>query len=361
MLKKFLNLVRGLFWGSSNIWRPLLVLPLWQKSLIRIQNKPVLYNDWISKGILQVKHLMDDSCNLLSLTAFQNKYGIKVQPLTFFGITSAVNCLHRSITRTHKKYKSILSKLLTCNTQKPSRLAYQKIVSKKVNIQFHVKKNGRRIHLQTLMTVLIGQQLIKYPLNVPRALNLSISISNFCTDTYISATISFLQKIGIKDKDKINTSFVKKKERPLVNTPFWGMWKKQARTFWNDVSTWIQSCQVPLQNNHLSMKTALGLKPDSSENKLQINFCCLTSKYYIWLCHSKEQVLTVGNYLQFLKKFIKWKRTPQQQRQNGNPYNLNPKSPNTQLYISYFTLWNNLDNIFLAALPPFLLFSFIVQ
>ena len=104
-------------------------LPLWQNSLLQIQNKPVLYNDWISKGILQVKHLMDDSCNLLSLTAFQNKYDIKVQPLTFFGITSAVNRLCRSVTRTHNKYESFLSKLL--NTKKPSRLAYQKLVSKK--------------------------------------------------------------------------------------------------------------------------------------------------------------------------------------------------------------------------------------
>ena len=86
----------------------------------------VLYNDWISKGILQVKHLMEDSCNLLSLTAFQNKYSIKVQPLTFFGKTSAVNPLGRSITMNHNKYESFLSKLF--NTQKPSRLAYQKLV-----------------------------------------------------------------------------------------------------------------------------------------------------------------------------------------------------------------------------------------
>ena len=83
---------------------------------------------------------------------------------------------------------------------------------------------------------------------------------------------------------------------------------KKTRTFWNDVSTWIQSCQVPLQNNHFSMKTALGLKPDSSANKLEINFCCLTSKYYIWLCHSKEQVPTVGNYLQFLKQIYQMEK-----------------------------------------------------
>ena len=151
-------------------------LPLWQNSLIRIQNKPVLYNDWISKGTLQVKHLMDDSCNLLSLTAFQNKYDIKVQPLTFFGITSAVNRLRRSITRTHHKYESFLSKLL--NTKKPSRLAYQKLVSKKSEHPISCQEKWKK----TLMKVLIGKRLIKYPLNVQRALNLSISILNFCTD-----------------------------------------------------------------------------------------------------------------------------------------------------------------------------------
>ena len=79
------------------------------------------------------------------------------------------------------------------------------------------------------------------------------------------------------------------------------------------------------------MKTALGLKPDSSANKLQINFCCLTSKYYIWLCHSKEQVPTEGNYLQFLKQIYQMEKNTTAAKQNGNlfcpPYNLNHKSP----------------------------------
>ena len=41
----------------------LLSLPLWQNSLIRINNTPVLYTDWLLTGITQVKHLMDDSYN----------------------------------------------------------------------------------------------------------------------------------------------------------------------------------------------------------------------------------------------------------------------------------------------------------
>ena len=192
---------------------------------------------------------MDDSCNLLSLTAFQSKYGIKVQPLTFFGITSAVNRLRRSITRTHNKYESFLSKLH--NTKKPSRLAYQKLVSKKS----------------------------EHPIS--------------CQEKWKKDTAS-----------DINESF---------------NWKTAYQISFKctKTSTWIQSCQVPLQNNHFSMKTALGLKPDSSANKLQINFCCLTSKYYIWLCHSKEQVPTVGNYLKFLKHIYQMeKNTTAAKRQN---------------------------------------------
>ena len=71
----------------------LLSSPLCQNSLIRIQNKPVFYKDWLVKGIMQVKHLMDESSNFLPLAAFQKKYNLQVKPLTFFELISAVNRL----------------------------------------------------------------------------------------------------------------------------------------------------------------------------------------------------------------------------------------------------------------------------
>ena len=78
----------------------LLSSPLWQNSLIRIQNKPVFCKDWHVKSIMQVKHLMDESSNFLSLAAFQIKYNLQVRPLTFFGLISAVNRLRRQNTTT---------------------------------------------------------------------------------------------------------------------------------------------------------------------------------------------------------------------------------------------------------------------
>ena len=58
------------------------------------------------------------------------------------------------------------------------------------------------------------------------------------------------------------------------------------------------------------MKTALGLKPDSLENKLQCTDQLLLSHHQIFylVMHSKEQVPTVGNYLQFLKQLYQMEK-----------------------------------------------------
>ena len=106
----------------------LLLSPLWQNSLIRIHNKPVFYNDWLVKGITQVKQLIDESFNFLSLTAFQNKYDLQTRPLTFFGIISVVNHLRRQNTRTQRKYEHCFLKFLM--SQKPSKFMSRKVAQR---------------------------------------------------------------------------------------------------------------------------------------------------------------------------------------------------------------------------------------
>ena len=96
---------------------------------IRINNTPVLYTDWLLKGITQVKHLMDDSHNLMSLESFQNKYELQVKPLSLFGIISAVKLLQRQIPKTQLKHESLSYTFL--KSQKSSRIVYQKLISDK--------------------------------------------------------------------------------------------------------------------------------------------------------------------------------------------------------------------------------------
>ena len=97
----------------------LLSSPLRQNSLIRIQNKPVFCKDWLVKGIMQVKQLMDESSNFFSIAAFQINYNLQVRPLTFFGLISAVNRLRRQNTTTQFKYEKRFSKFLM--NQRPSK------------------------------------------------------------------------------------------------------------------------------------------------------------------------------------------------------------------------------------------------
>ena len=63
---------------------------------------------------------------------------------------------------------------------------------------------------------------------------------------------------------------------------------KVTSLFWGTFFQWLQSCSLIEKGNHLVMTNALGLKPDSSNTKLQTNFSCLVSRYYIWKCKLRE-------------------------------------------------------------------------
>ena len=107
-----------------------LSLPLLQNSLIRINNASVFCNNWLTKGITRVKHLMDENfLNFFSLDHFQNRYNIRVRPLMFFGIVSAVKSLQRQIPRTHQQYESPFNTFL--KSQKSSRIAYKQLIANK--------------------------------------------------------------------------------------------------------------------------------------------------------------------------------------------------------------------------------------
>ena len=72
----------------------------------------------------KVKHLMDDnSPSFLSLEHFQNRYDIRVKPLMFFGIVSAVKSLQRQIPGTHQQHDSSFNTFFNC--QNSSRIVFK--------------------------------------------------------------------------------------------------------------------------------------------------------------------------------------------------------------------------------------------
>jgi len=94
-----------------------------------------------------------------------------------------------------------------------------------------------------------------------------------------------------------NALSAKKKNRE-TGTFFLDLPKK---VFWPNFKVWLQSCHVIAKETALKPAIALGLKPDGSKYKLQINLCCLNAKYYIWLCRQKKCSPKLNNFLRYLK------------------------------------------------------------
>ena len=107
---------------------------LWHNSLIRIENKPIFFEVWCSKGITKVKHLQKPECNsYLSLKDFQLKYDLNAAPLRFYGLISAVKALGNSslkqVNDNKQEYEPLSTKLL--KSKKVSALVYKSLVRNK--------------------------------------------------------------------------------------------------------------------------------------------------------------------------------------------------------------------------------------
>ena len=66
---------------------------LWLNSLIRVNNKPIHYAAWSSKGIQYIGHLMENETRFLSFSEFKERYNIKTNFLSFCGVISAIKHL----------------------------------------------------------------------------------------------------------------------------------------------------------------------------------------------------------------------------------------------------------------------------
>ena len=253
--------------------------PLWYNSLVRVENRPVFFKEWFLKGITKVEHLMDDSGKFLSLTAFQTTHNLTVWPLTFLGIISSIKLLQRYIphnTRMWTKHERFLSNFL--KSKKPSKLVSRKSESPSQSQQkwqedlFTTKQdfNWKEAY-QMAFQCTKSTKLITFNF---KFLHRRISTNNF------------LKKIGLVDSEKC--TFCERETEKLTHL-LWACPKTQF--FWTSFKVWLQSCQVIAKETSLEPDTALGLRPDNSKHKLQINFCCLNAKYYIWLYVDRKNVI----------------------------------------------------------------------
>ena len=158
---------------------------------------------------------MDDSNNFLSLASFQNKYQLKVRPLTFFGIISAVKPLQQPIPRSQLKYENFMNTFL--KYQKSSRMVYKKLISDQAEGPLSSQERWQK-DIGSATKVKIDWSRA-YLLSAACTKGFKLIDFNFRFLHRRLATNTFLQKIGIREDG--TCTFGHDKKEDLLHL-FWG-------------------------------------------------------------------------------------------------------------------------------------------
>ena len=79
-----------------------------------------------------------------------------------------------------------------------------------------------------------------------------------------------------------------------------------------------------------SLPSDFRLRTDSSKFKLQIKFCCLCTKHYLWFCKLSGHLPSLGGFITHLKHIHEigaYRKTPSQKVRTLTATFVNPRSP----------------------------------
>ena len=63
---------------------------IWNNSNILVDGKPILYNSWLTNGIMYIKDLLAEDKNFLSLAGLKAKFNLNVPFTTYYGVLNAI-------------------------------------------------------------------------------------------------------------------------------------------------------------------------------------------------------------------------------------------------------------------------------
>ena len=198
-------------------------------------------------------------------------------------IISALRSLRNSSklnTTNNSKYDNFLTTSL--ETPKPCQIVYKKFITKKGTISSKSQQKWLRDCNQI-------ENDMKLSINWSEAYQLTFHFKFL--HQWVS-TSNFLSRIGFKDRNKC--TFCEHETEDLIHL-FWTC--NETITFVTSLTTWLQSCQITSKETSVDLKTALGLRSDTSNFKLQINYCW----HYVWRCKTKEITPKLECYLRYLK------------------------------------------------------------
>ena len=254
---------------------------LWYNTKITIDKKPVVYKNYINKGIVLVKDLLDDQSNLMSHEEFRQKYNMKTNFLEYNSLLRAVKIyikksnVYETQIDIQKPSLPENAKLLLSNV-KGSKIFYN-LINKTISIPVAQSK---------YQNIVMNTQDWKKYYTLPFKCSKSTDIQwfQFRILHRIIGTNYFLYKIKYTNTDRC--TFCKIEPETLEHL-FYDC--QIVREFWNSIGQWIHAAlgiTIPITIRNI----LLGIP----EKKAKVmNWFILHVKKYIYNMKIQEKKLNI--------------------------------------------------------------------
>ena len=269
--------------------------PIWHNSLIRIEDKPIFYRQLFLCGMSKITHLMKDSRNFLSLEELINTYKVRVMTLKYFGLISALRHHYNANFPKEPSDTGKPSAFLETfvKSDKGNRVVYKKLLSSKSSAPVKSQTKWKNL---IVCDGWIPDWGVAYGLAARCTKSTKLLNFHYRFLHRILPTNVLLTKIGLKQDP--NCTFCSNSPESLIHL-FW--YCMNVETFWENLIERLKESKLVPRNYPKQITVFLGLRPDTSTFSLQLNFCFLLARYYIWCCKTSNKTPRLQSFIMVLK------------------------------------------------------------
>ena len=207
--------------------------------------------------------------------------------------------LRKTITGVTTETTEITHKSLSteiCQSKSPCKIAYKAIINEKKEVPLNSQTKWLHDLLPHTTSPEVNWKYV-YLMPFQTTKSTKLIVFRYKLSHRRLTTNTFLYKV-LKLKENDKCTYCQTYKEDLIHH-FWSC--KYTAIFWTLLKLWLIDRKILHKDHNFSIEVPLGLRPDTSKNMHQINFCLLLARYFLWCCRTTEKLPKFEHYLHQLK------------------------------------------------------------
>ena len=281
---------------------------IWNNSSILVDQKPIFYSAWFKQEIIQVKDLLNENRDFLSLADFKQKFKVNTPFTMYYGLIRAIPISWKMLIRnSSRSTQSSASETTSPTTTISTRGAYNAILAKR----FDTPTNENKI-LNYGFTKENIHNIYLLPFRVTTEAKL-IAFQFKIIHNILPTRVSLL-RAGLVDDD--TCPFCNSEKQSLAHM-FYNC--RESSLFWEQFTQWWR--QKSHEEVTLSESAILFGWLQNTSNERVLNYILLLAKYHIFATSICDDRLSFDRFLIRLKSKLEVLRKVAIANKSLNKYN----------------------------------------